>query len=148
MEKLLQILEKQQHTLNKLIGITKQEQAAIIAHNLDCVKSSLKQKEELENQLVELESQRQTLAEASKLKHLTATAGEKAAVLEARQHSLKNSLQELQSLNTTNRMLIKMELAYFDFLKEKIFPSTIHYNEKGSLDQKQHEDQTVISHLA
>ncbi|NLZ92743.1 MAG: flagellar protein FlgN [Firmicutes bacterium] len=148
MEKLLNLLERQQHTLNELIGVTKQEQEAIIAHNVDCVRASIKQKEELQRQLVELEKERQMLTAESRLSNLAVAAGDKKALLDALHHSLKNSLQELKTLNITNTLLIKTELAYFDFLKEKVFSTTKQYNDKGTLNSKPQDSNAVVSHLA
>jgi len=148
-EKLLRVLKKQQHTLNELIGISKQEQEAIMARNIELIKASIKQKNELQKQLIELEKERQALTDATNLSSLADTAaGDKKEVLEALRHSLKNSLQELKALNTTNTLLIKTELAYFDFLKEKVFPTIKQYDNKGNVSNKKQEDNTIVSHLA
>ncbi|MGI6658927.1 MAG: flagellar export chaperone FlgN [Dethiobacteraceae bacterium] len=132
MEQLVNVLKKQQQLLDQLLGLTKQEQEAIIARNTELLKISLKEKEQLTAELQRLEKERCALTGTQNCRSLAAAAGEQAELLEALRQSLHNQLQELKHLTTTNNLLLKTELACFQAVQEALgLQST--YTDKGTL---------------
>ncbi|NLM52707.1 MAG: flagellar protein FlgN [Firmicutes bacterium] len=148
MEELINVLQKEQNTLNALIGATKQEQEAIVNKNMELLQMSIKEKERLEKQLQALEEERIRLTGNKDFTTLLQAASDKAEILQALRQSLKKSLLELKHLQTTNTILLKTELAYFNVLKELLNANSPHYDAQGKLSKTSSEPNTMITHRA
>lgn len=148
MENLLQVLQKEQSILDELIAVTKREQEAIINKNINDLQQSLKEKERLEKQLQELEQERVNLTGDKDFAGLLKSAGPHAENLQILRQSLKNSLLELKHLQTTNTLLLKTELAYFNVVKELLNTNSTHYDAQGKLTKTSAETNTMFTQRA
>jgi flagellar biosynthesis/type III secretory pathway chaperone len=148
-KKLIQNLELQKTALNELATLLLQEREAIINNECALLIKLLQQKEDCQAALATLEQNRLLLSGEQTLTQLTATADETAkSLLSSLAEELKNKFRELRSINDTNMLLLKHNLAYFRHLRQTLASGhgIIPYDKNGSLSERP--NHLLISKLA
>ncbi|EEG76537.1 flagellar export chaperone FlgN [Dethiobacter alkaliphilus] len=140
MEQLLNVLKQQQQALTDLINVALKEREAILTRDKEQTIAALKQKENLQQKLSSLDKEIHNFSAGKTLQEIAATSKDEETLLELRQ-SLKTLLREAQSLNTTNMVLLKNELAYLGQIREIISPDAANtpYNASGAINKQQAE---------
>lgn len=139
MNKLIENLELQKSTLHGFATLLLQEREAILNNEGTLLIKLLQQKEDYQAVLATLEKNRVLLTGQQTLTQLTATADEPAKnLLSSLAEELKNKLRELRSINETNMLLLKHNLAFFNHLRQTFAPEpvVIPYDKNGALHER------------
>lgn len=149
MNNIIENLEQQKTALHELATILLQEREAITKNNGTMLIKLLQQKEDCQTALAILEQNRIVLTGEQTLTQLTATADETVkSLLSSLAEEIKTKLRELRSINDTNLLLLKHNLAYFRHLRQTLTPEygINPYDKNGSLSQQS--NHLLLSKLA
>lgn len=148
-QKLIENLELQKTALNELAALLLQEREAIMNNESTLLTHLLQQKADCQAALAALEQKRIVLSGEKTLSQLTVNADETAkSLLSSLAEELKKKLRELRSINDTNLLLLKHNLAYFRHLRQIFTPEQgiTPYNKTGTLNERS--NHLLLSKLA
>ncbi len=149
MKQLITNLEQQKTILHELSTLLLEERDAIISNDSTLLIELLQNKEDYQAALNALEQNRLLLSGEQTLNQIAESADEKdRRLLLSLAEELKNKIRELHSINDTNMILLKHNLAYFSHLRKTLVPEQrfAPYDKKGYL--RQSADNILISKLA
>ncbi len=129
---LVALLEEVKKALADLAAVTRGEADAIVHHSLAELEARRREKEALQEVLLQLERKCREATGGLTLREAISAAPEaERATLAALRTELKAAARELVSLNEVNALLLKQGLAYFRQMRESITGGSGNYNGKG-----------------
>lgn len=132
---LLSNLHEQIDVINTLTQLTHREREALINRNIPLLQSCRLEKEQLQENLTQLEHIRSGLCRGLTLREIAAEPDAPAADLLDLRSTLKTALRELKSEHDTNIIFYKQEVAYLGLIRKAIGQESnaSHYTKNGAM---------------